>query len=85
MKQSDLINKDTQTVLDNSDKIYRTMLGLIIIAIACCMVLGIHYCTVIAENKALHSKCDSLKVSNKSLTDNLNMGSEIRKFNELNK
>jgi len=81
MTKDTLLNQDTNEVLDNSEKIYRTMLGLLVIAIMLCVVFGIYSCTVIAENKALQSKCDSLEVSNASLKANLLAPQMIKETN----
>ncbi len=81
MTKDTLLNQDTNEVLDNSEKIYRATIGSIILAVVLFMVFLIHYCTVIAENKALQSKCDSLEVSNASLEANLLMPQMIKETN----
>jgi len=81
MTKDTLLNQDTDTVLDNSEKIYRATISSIVLAVVLLMVFLIHYCTVIAENKALQSKCDSLEVSNASLEANLLMPQMIKETN----
>lgn len=78
MKKSDLLNNDTDFIIEDSENKSRLTIGSIIMAIVFLVVLGIHYCAVIAENKALRSQNDSLKSSVKSLEANLLMPQVIK-------
>ncbi len=76
---------ENANAMEKTDHTISVLLGTLGLSIFGMLCLIIWLSSSITTSKALQSKCDSLEVSKKRLEDNLNMGSEIRKFNELNK
>lgn len=75
---------ENANAMEKTDHTISVLLGTLGLSIFLMLGLIIWLSSSLTTSKALQSKCDSLEVSKKRLEDNLNMGSEIRKFNELN-
>lgn len=84
MKQSDLINNDTQTVLDKAEKMRNGFILAIFVLVVTIISLSVSYVNQSNKIKLMKNKHYSDSLAIKSVEDNLNMGEEIRKFNELN-
>ena len=76
--KAELLNKDTDTVLEDYDNNKRLAVGLIVLMFAGLVILAIYASVSYTENKAMQSKIDSLKVSNQRLEDNLLMPQMIK-------
>ena len=76
---------ENANAMEKTDHTISVLLGTLGLSIFGMLCLIIWLSSSITTSKALQSKCDSLEVSKKRLEDSLNMGVEIRKFNELNK